>query len=245
MERDKLVCVLLAAGTLLAACASSPPEKSPFEWRAEAVSFALTEDVASRVVTQDCKPVGPEIASAAWNARDRWWERNADLVMAADHELRGNLIGATGPQREASRAFLGLQITAEVVELGQHLASQRLGEHGPTAESCAAELAQYRSGARDLGTNDSYFPHLVDMQYKSQSGQWQELLARIRPSAPEATFGDALFVVERLVRRHGCPSHDVRLLEVDPPFELYAARCAGRSQLVVQCEWNDCRVLSD
>ncbi len=229
--------LMLILAICVAGC-SSTPSRAPNE---QAISYALIEDVTLRTLTNDCSEVSVSARQAAWSGQRSWWKRNRNLVEAADAGMIANIVQVTG-DRDETGALYAMSLTFEIVNQAEkNVAAMLAGQ--PSESSCVSLMATYKSGEKDLRHEKTHYPLLVSMQQDyDQSNDGRILKAAELQKKKGKKHARSAYIVERMMKREGCPKAAIKTLKADWPLEIFEAVCADDAYLLVRCEWGSCKV---
>lgn len=204
----------------------------------EAIHYALQEEATLREVSTQCKPLGGEVAQAASEAVDLWWQRNRASLIAADYGFIDGLEQVFS-QRQESSAMTAITVTQQIRFEAETTAQKVLSKRNPE-KACLKILSEYRDGKYDLAGNRQYQKVYHSLQAKQQTfnglDQAKAAIANLRK------YGRSLNVVERTLVSQGCQEADISLLRNTWPLEIYDAQCNDRSYQLIRCEWGQCRI---
>lgn len=233
----RLISALIVSSlAFLQGCSSSPLSPT-----GEAVYYALGTDTQLRQWVDACRDVNADIRQQALLTRQNWWQRNGAFVQGADFGLAYDLVQVTD-ERVETGARVAMALTWNIVEAAEADVRERLAGR-QAAEVCRDVLEQYSRGDYDLRSNSRLYNELVSLQGRQQR-QGDDL--RLKQAAVNAAsgkvYGRSFYVVEKMAVRNGCAGARVQLLKNAWPNEVYDATCPDGSQLLVRCEWGNCRL---
>jgi len=232
----RLVLVGLAL-SLLYGCASAPKSNT-----SEAVYYALQTDAQLRFWAERCKGVNSKTKQLSWQAKKNWWRRNGSFVEGADYGLTREIMLVSG-DRDVTGANIAMGVTSQVVEDAEREVDGLLSETGDHAKLCMNILNKFNDGDYDLRDNNQLYPVLVDLQRRAQSeGDALEEKRAALAMKKKRKFGRSMYVVEKLAKRTGCPSGEVKIIKSDWPHEVYDVQCPDKSYILIRCEWGNCLV---
>ncbi|MCH8550664.1 MAG: hypothetical protein LAT62_01930 [Natronospirillum sp.] len=223
------------AGLALVGCATSTAE-----YRNQAVASALSTEAELRAWVAACTEVSGEAAAAARNADRVWWERNEQLLRAADYGFTRELQSFGDERREESLALFTMRAGDALDRQQKEAVAERL--EGRNAErTCVRHLADFEAGDRDLSQDRDHYSALVALA--NEGGLDLEPAERSRqPQLPSDNYGRSYFQAEEALGRQGCQQPEIQLLKADWPREIYEAQCSDRRYQLVSCEWNRCDI---
>ncbi len=228
--------IILTLGTaLLIGCATSTAD-----YRNEAVAYALTTEAELRAWVEACNEISGDAAGAARTADRAWWERNEQLLRAADYGFTRELQSFTDERRDESLALFTMRAGDALDRQQRAAVADQLDGRNPE-RTCIRELARFEAGDRDLSQDSDHYSALVALA--NDGGLDTEPVTRSRqPALPSDRYGRSYFQAEESLVRQGCRSPDIRLLNADWPREIYEAQCSDQRYQLVSCEWNRCEV---
>lgn len=228
---------LIAIAAFLQGCSSNPLSTT-----GEAIYDALEANIQLRTWADQCEALSPELKRTALLTKKNWWQRNSAFVEAADFGLSYELIHVFDTRTDES-ARLAMAVTWNLVLEAETTVKQALAK-GHQVKVCEQALKDYELGKFDLGGKSKWHQELVELQQRKQTNG--EDLAIKQASVAAATgkeYGRSFYVVEKLVKRHGCEAKNVQLIKNRWPDEVYDARCDDKSYMLMRCEWANCRVV--
>ncbi len=225
---------LLTVG-LLAGCASSGAD-----YRNEAVAHALETEAELRAWVQACEPVSGEAMDAARSADRSWWQRNGQLLRAADYGFIQELDNFTDERRDDSVALFTMRAGYALSAQMQSYVADQLDVRNPE-RVCLRQMADFESGERDLNQNADYYRALVAL---SNEGDIDEtpLRASRQPERPSDRYGRSYYEAQSALARDSCPDAELQLINSAWPREVYEAQCQNQRYALVSCEWGNCQV---
>lgn len=223
---------MLIAAMLLGGCASAP---TPM---AEAINYALVSDLTLRKLTARCNGVSNAAKQSAWKAQRTWWQRNGEMVEAADFGLSQVLVDVSG-QRPETGALVAIGLSVDISREAQSNVEGAMS--GNQERSCQNVMDDYYNGEYDLKDDSGYYSILVKLHQQKQAAREVPVLSIATPKGGKKAYGKSAAVVEKLVKREGCVKPRIQLLKRSGSYEVYDAQC-GKNIMLVRCEWSHCKV---
>lgn len=226
---------LLVCGLVLAGCSSSGAD-----YRNEAVADALETEAELRAWVQACEDVSGSAMDASRTADRVWWERNGQLLRAADYGFVKELDSFSDERRDESVALFTMRAGYTLRRQMQDRVSEQLDVRNPE-RVCQREMADFEAGERDLNQNDDYYRALVALANEGGIDESPVRSSR-QPEPPQDEYGRSYYEARNALEGNNCPDADIQILSANWPREIYEAQCSDQRYALISCEWGNCEV---
>lgn len=216
-------------------CASSGAD-----YRNEAVAHALETEAELRAWVQACEQISGASLDATRSADRAWWQRNGQLMRAADYGFIKELDNFSDERRDESVALFTMRAGYALSRQQQAYVADRLDVRDPE-RVCLRQMADFEAGERDLNQNADHYRALVALSNEGGIDDTPLRSAR-QPVAPGDRFGRSYYEAQAALNRDSCPNAEVQLINSAWPREVYEAQCQDQRYALVSCEWGNCQV---
>lgn len=213
---------------------------SSLSTKGDAVVYALQADAVMNTWRYECTRVSSRTRIAAESARSAWWQRNRELVEAADFGLAYNILAVTD-----SRVDSGARLAMSLVQEVQGGASKDVGDKLTSTvdkESlCLEVLEDYEIGERDIEGSEEIQRALSELRVSAERNQerYRQRKGMVDVAAGKR-YGRSLYVVEKLSDQASCAREAISLIKGEWPYEIYNVECESKPLSIVRCEWGRC-----
>lgn len=226
---------MLVGCLVLAGCSSSGAD-----YRNEAVADALETEAELRAWVQACEMISGAAMDASRTADRVWWERNGQLIRAADYGFVQELDSFSDERRDESVVLFTMRAGYTLRRQMQDRVEDQLDVRDPE-RVCLREMADFEAGDRDLNQNSDYYRALVALANEGGIDESPVRSSR-QPERSRDEYGRSYYEVESVLGRDGCSGADIQILSANWPREIYEAQCSDQRYALVSCEWGNCEV---
>ena len=221
--RRYLIVIFIAMSTGCAVNAPQPKTSVTFAQLRATADSILRAAIFARYANHQFKDEGCK----------QWLDKNMEYIRSSDLLIfrTGNRKTTSWRGQEYTVAALAYRRAAES-EAIEHIKRARL--EGNTTSYCDSLYFDHQLAEQlTLNQSKSTVNTSVERSVPLYSGTG---------NLPQEHQGRSFFVAEQLVKRHGCNAWSLVGLTFSWPEEIYLVSCANGDK-VVQCQWNQCRIL--
>jgi len=242
MRPRVLVVVVLLFG--LVACASEQVIHYSIEQRYTAAQFAIKENIRLQAIADACAQGGENLEGYGKIVQHKWWERNWPYVAVSEKELNTNIKLRQGQNGKIAGQLDAIRFVLEAQRDGNEDLVDRIVRTNYREKACERYLDPYHTGAKDLSKNAALFPILqnIKIDHIEETTKQPHPVPKIDSNLKgRRNEGRSLLLVEKIARKRICPLNTVINITNDWPLELYGIYCRTGKQVVVRCDWGNCK----
>lgn len=240
--RQLILFLLFAFGVM--GCSSEKVIHYSIEQRYLAAQYAIKENIRLQAIADACAKGGMHMEGYGRLVQHKWWEKNWPYVAVSEKELNVNIQLRQGQNGRIAGQLDAIRFVLEAQRDGNEDLVSRIVRTNYREKSCERYLTPYRNGDKDMDKNTALFPILenIKVDHIEEATTQPHPVPKIDSGLiGRRNEGRSLILVEKITRKRICLQNTVINLLSDWPLELYGIYCDNGKQVVVRCDWGNCK----
>jgi hypothetical protein len=166
------------------------------------------------------------------------------LSRLSEKELNNNIQLRQGQNGKIAGQLDAIRFVLDAQRDGSVDLVDRIVRTNYREKACERYLNPYRTGEKDMEKNGVLFPvlEIIKADHIEETTTQPRLVPKIDSNLKgQRKKGRSLLLVEKIARKRICLEHSVINILSDWPLEYYGVYCKNGNQVVVRCDWGNCK----
>ncbi|MBL4865976.1 MAG: hypothetical protein JKY67_06335 [Pseudomonadales bacterium] len=242
--RFRLIILLLLVTVGGLGCAGKKVIHYSIEQRYSAAQYAIKENIRLQAIADACAQGGTHLEGYGRLVQHKWWEKNWPYIAVSEKELNDNIQLRQGQKGKIAGQLDAIRFVLEAQQDGNVDLVGRIVRTNYREKACERYLDPYRSGQKDMDKNEVLFPVLekIKADHMEEATTQPHLVPKIDSNLKgQRNKGRSLVLVEKIARQRICLENSVINIYSKWPLEYYGVYCNDGNQVVVRCDWGNCK----